>query len=70
MRVHARQNETLDALCYRHLGSTTGLVERIMEMNPGLAILGPFLPHGTPVDLPDITANTAPAQRALVQLWD
>lgn len=70
MRVYARQNEPLDALCYRHLGSTAGLVEKTMELNPGLAVHGPFLPHGTPVDLPEITTTTAPAERALVQLWD
>ena len=70
MRVHAHQGDTLDALCYRHLGTTTGGVEKALELNPGLADLGAVLPHGVAVDLPDYTAAAAPAQRALVQLWD
>lgn len=70
MRVQAQQYDTVDALCYRHLGSTRGLVERTLELNPGLATHGPFLPHGTPVDLPNITTTSAPAQQALIQLWD
>jgi len=70
MRVNALQNDTVDALCYRYLGSTAGLVERTLEKNPGLAALGPFLPHGTAVELPDITTTSAPAERALIQLWD
>lgn len=69
MRVLAQQHDTVDALCYRHLGSTAGVVERVLEMNPGLAAQGPFLPQGTEVVLPDIT-TTASAQQALVQLWD
>lgn len=69
MRVYARQGDTLDALCWRHLGRTAGVVEVALEANPGLADLGPVLPHGTPVDLPDPT-SAAPARRALIQLWD
>lgn len=70
MRVHAHQGDTLDALCWRHLGRTAGLVERAFELNPGLSAHGPILPHGTAVDLPEITSTTAAAQRPLVQLWD
>mgnify|MGYP001597351729 CR=1 FL=1 len=69
MRVYARQGDTLDALCWRHLGRTAGVVEAALEANPGLADLGPMLPHGTAVDLPDPT-SAAPARRALIQLWD
>ena len=69
MRVYARQGDTLDALCWRNLGSTAGVVEAALEANPGIATLGPVLPHGTPIDLPE-PATTAPARRALVQIWD
>jgi phage tail protein X len=68
MRVHARQGDTLDALCWRHLGRTAGAVEAALEANPGLAALGPVLPHGTPVDLPEAAARE-PARPALTQLW-
>ncbi|MFC3549462.1 tail protein X [Lysobacter cavernae] len=70
MRVYAHQGDTLDALCWRYLGRTAGLVEKAFELNPGLCEHGPVLPHGTSVDLPEITATPAAATRALVQLWD
>jgi len=70
MRVYARQGDTLDLLCWRHLGSTAGLVEKALELNPGLCEFGPVLPHGTAVDLPEVTATATAATRSLVQLWD
>lgn len=69
MRVHARQDDTLDALCWRHLGRTAGVVEAALQANDGLAALGVVLPHGHPVDLPEPVADAA-AQRPLIQLWD
>lgn len=68
MRVRAQQNDTLDALLWRHLGGTAGYVEEALELNPQLAALGPTLPLGTPVELP----QTQPAARAAptVSLWD
>lgn len=69
MRVHAHQGDTLDALCWRHLGSTAGVVEAALETNPGIATLGAVLPHGTLIELPE-PAATAPTRRPVVQLWD
>jgi len=68
MKVIAQQGDTLDMLCWRHLGRTRGVVEQVLEMNRDLAALGPVLPLGTPVELPD-TLPSAPA-RTMVQLWD
>lgn len=65
--IRANQNETLDALCWRHYGRTAGVVEAVLEANPGLADLGPNLPQGHPVTLPD--AAPQPEQQA-VTLWD
>ncbi|MCT8273348.1 tail protein X [Xanthomonas translucens] len=70
MRVYAQQGDTVDLLCWRYLGSTTGLVEKTLERNPGLAQLGLVLPHGTPVDLPEVSTTTNAAAAATVQLWD
>lgn len=66
--VRAHQNEPLDALVHRHFGRTAGIVEQVLQINPGLADLGPRLPQGTPVRLPELpeTPTTAPS----VSLWD
>jgi phage tail protein X len=68
MLVRAQQGDTIDALCWRHYRRTAGLVEIVLEMNPGLADLGPVLPLGLEVHIPDqpATKPTAP----LLQLWD
>lgn len=65
--VRAAQGDTLDLICWRHYGRTTGVVEQVLEANPGLARLGPILPHGTLVQLPEIATQP---QRQTVQLWD
>lgn len=67
MRVIALQGDTVDLLCMRHLGRTAGITEAVLDQNPGLAALGPVLPMGTAVYLPD-TAPAAP--QTLHQLWD
>jgi len=67
MRVIAMQGDTLDAICQRVYGRTAGVTEAALEANPGLADLGPVLPHGTVIDLPDSPPQAA-VQR--VQLWD
>lgn len=68
MQARANQGETLDALCQRVLGRTAGVTELALAANPGLSDLGPVLPIGTPVDLPD-AVQTAQPETALVQLW-
>lgn len=65
--VRAAQGDTLDLICWRHYGRTAGVVEQVLEANPGLARLGPVLPHGTLVQLPEIATQP---QRQTVQLWD
>ncbi|MEN3261315.1 tail protein X [Sodalis endosymbiont of Spalangia cameroni] len=67
MKIHAGQYDTVDALCQRYYGRTQGVTEWVLQHNPGLAEVGPFLPHGYPVELPD-RVGEAPVQT--VQLWD
>lgn len=68
--VLARQGDTVDLICWREMGSTTGgIVEHTLDLNPGIADAGPVLAEGTPVILPDPPATTAPA-RETVNLWD
>jgi len=68
MIVPALQGETLDALCQRALGRTDSVTEAALAANPGLADLGPVLPQGYPVSLPD-TVHAASSVTAQVQLW-
>ncbi|EIN1870718.1 tail protein X [Salmonella enterica subsp. enterica serovar Banana] len=67
MKVWAMQGDTLDALCARYYGRTEGVVETVLQANPGLSELGVILPHGTAIDLPD--AETSPTAETL-NLWD
>ncbi|BCN08511.1 tail protein X [Ralstonia pseudosolanacearum] len=67
MRVRAIQGDTVDAICLRVYGRTAGVTEDVLLANPGIADLGPTLPHGTELDMPDISPQPAVA---MVQLWD
>ncbi|SLM62827.1 MULTISPECIES: tail protein X [Dickeya] len=67
MRVIATQNDTVDLLCWRYYGKTAGVTEAVYAANPGLCEIGPLLPAGTVVTLPD---DTTPQFAETVQLWD
>lgn len=69
MQAIAQAGETLDAICWRALGFTAGVTEQTYELNHGLAALGPRLPEGTIVELPEIGEAARPV-RETVQLWD
>lgn len=66
--VRTHQNDTVDALCWRHYGRTAGVTEAVLQANPGLADYGPMLPQGLAVQMPE--AQTAAPQRQMVNLWD
>lgn len=65
----ARDGETVDEVCWRILGRTSAVTEQVLALNPGVAALGPRLPGGTTLVLPDLAA-AQPAVRETVQLWD
>lgn len=67
MKIRAQQYDTVDALCWRYYGRTDGMTEQVLLANPGLADVGPILPHGLEVDMPEVVAT--PTQQT-VQLWD
>ncbi|PKF70868.1 phage tail protein [Pseudomonas fluvialis] len=66
--VIANQGDTVDAICWRYYGRTAGVTETVLDANPGLADLGPVIPHGTAVTLPDAAPQAE--QRQVVNLWD
>lgn len=64
----SNHGETLDALCWRVLGTTVP-VDAVYAANPGLARFGPVLPDRTSVILPDAVPAAA-ALRETVTLWN
>lgn len=66
--VYALQNDTVDAICWRNYGRSSGVVEAVLEANPRLSQYGPFLPMGIKVELPEITTQQNKTQT--IQLWD
>ncbi|GAB6178394.1 tail protein X [Desulfobaculum senezii] len=57
----------VDAICQRHYGRTAGVVESVLEANPGLADFGPVLDAGVVIVLPELPA---PEPDEGVSLWD
>jgi phage tail protein X len=69
LQVRSVQDDTVDLLCLRHLGTTDrGVVEATYIATPGLASLGPVLPTGTLVNLAE--APQASATTETINLWD
>ncbi|MDC4882036.1 tail protein X [Acinetobacter baumannii] len=66
--IYAIQNDTVDAICWREYGRSTGVVEQVLVANPHLSEFGPFIPMGTKVQLPDIPTPQNKVQS--IQLWD
>ena len=66
--IYAIQNDTVDSICWREYGRSTGVVEQVLAANPHLSSFGPFIPMGTKVQLPDIPTPQNKVQS--IQLWD
>lgn len=66
--INALQNDTIDAICWRHYGRSSGVVEQVLEANPQLAEFDVCLPMGTLVILPNI--ETAEQIQQTINLWD
>ncbi|MNE64243.1 Phage Tail Protein X [compost metagenome] len=67
MQVRAQQGDTLDQVLQRHYGYTAGITEQVLHLNAHLAELGPLLPIGTLITLPDAPTQ---AEAPLIQLWN
>lgn len=69
MEYEAREGDTLDAIAWRHYGTADAAhVHALLVANPGAADLGPELPAGTVIALPDAGGITA--ESGVVRLWD
>lgn len=63
-----KQGQTVDLVCWLHYKRTREVAEVVLDANPGVADLGPILPMGTALTLPDIQQSAVGAK--LVSLWD
>lgn len=64
----AKDGDTVDSIAWAYYGTLDGrVVEQLLEANPALADLGPLLPAGTSVTLPDIQTS---AELSGVKLWE
>ena len=68
MNIRSNQGDTVDYLCWQHYGRTEGVVEQVLNANPGLVELGEILPIGTLVEMPVISEKTQ--QNTMIKLWD
>jgi phage tail protein X len=71
MEYLTRQNDILDDVVFRYYGDTSRrIVEIVLEANRsiGLADIGPVLPAGVLISLPDREPET-PVE-TLTRLWD
>ncbi|QSB03232.1 tail protein X [Methylomonas sp. EFPC1] len=66
-QYRSKAGDVLDAICYKHYAARPGATEAVLEANRGLADIGPVLPAGVIIELPEL-APVAPA--ATVRLWD
>ena len=62
-----QDGDVVDQLALAAYGRTDGTTEAVLDANPGLAALGPVLPRGVAVLLPDLVLPQTAAQ---LQLWD
>ncbi len=67
MQIRSIQGDTVDRICQRVYGRTAGVTEQVLIANQGLADLGPILPMGTLITLPE---QAPQAESPMLQLWD
>ena len=66
--ITAIQNDTIDSICWREYGRSSGVVEMVLEANLIIFYFFVFIPMGTQVLLPDI--ETPQQTKQTIQLWD
>lgn len=68
LQYRTSDGDTADYIAWKHYGTTDRLVvEQLLEANHGLADMGPVLPAGVLVALPEIDTTE---KTTGVRLWD
>ena len=61
-----KDGDVLDAICWKYYGSTTGVVEKVLQANRHLAELGAIFSAGVKIVLPDLAQEE---ETESVKLW-
>ena len=61
-----KDGDVLDAICFKYYGSTTGVVEKVLEANRHLSELGAIFSANVKIVLPDLTQEE---ETESVKLW-
>lgn len=61
-----KDGDVLDAICFKYYGSTTGVVEKVLEANRHLAELDAIFSANVKIVLPDLTQEE---ETESVKLW-
>lgn len=69
MQVVSQPGDSIDLICWRHLGQSEAVTEQALELNPSIAAAGPIIPAGSAITLPDLDTQEVQA-RDIIQLWD
>lgn len=62
-----KDNETLDYICWKYYGKSSGYVERVLEANKHLAEEPANLSAGIKINLPEISE---PENNQKIKLWN
>jgi phage tail protein X len=61
-----KDGDVLDAICFQYYGSTTGIVEKVLEANRHIADIGAIFEAGVKITLPDLDQEEATES---IKLW-
>jgi phage tail protein X len=61
-----KDGDVLDAICFQYYGSTTGVVEKVLEANRHIADIGAIFEAGVKITLPDLDQEEATES---IKLW-
>lgn len=64
--VMTQQGDTVDLICLRYFGFTSGVTEQVMTLNPQLHNYDLVLPKEVDIQLPSAPKRS---QKQVIQLW-
>ena len=69
MKITAKEGDRVDTLVWENCGRDKGLVEAVLDHNPGLSAVAYNLPALYEFEIPDELLNPAPELKPRKHLW-